>query len=361
MKKICFFCGDISRTGGTERVTSLIANGLVKEPDFEVVILSLFQVQISPSFELYEEIVRSRLFEHPVSLKRHYFSAVSRLRTFLKQNQVDVLIDVDLILDLISIPAKYRLPVRLISWEHFHYHENLGCRLRDLGRWMARRWSDQIVTLTDADLKNYETAGSRVPVMRIYNPIILPEAPPVYDVDSKMILSVGRLTYEKGFDMIPEIAAEIFKNHLDWRWVIVGEGEDRPLLEAEIVRLGLQGRLILAGKGASELWYPKASMLVMTSRCEGFGLVLTEAFSYGLPCLAFDCSCGPSEIIKDSENGFLIPCFEKFKFVNAIEMLIDSEILRISLSNNSRISLKLFDHKSVITQWKSILSERNEK
>lgn len=359
MKKICFFSGDITRSGGTEKITSTIVNALSKKmekSEAEFCILSLFESTETPFFQIHPVIKRHTLFSEPVSLSRAYIPALFRLRHFLNREKIDILIDVDIILSVLSIPATFWTRIKVISWEHFHYHENLGCKVRDFGRRLAMRYASAIVTLTDADRQNYLNAGSKVPVIRIYNPVVSPIEKIHYDANSKIILSAGRLTYQKGFDMIPEMAAEIFKHHPDWQWIIVGEGEDRAKIEAEIKIRHLENDLLLPGRinNISD-YYQKTSIFVLPSRFEGFVLVLTEAFSYKLPCVAFNCPQGPDEIIENQKNGFLIPCFDTHEMTTKILALIESTQTRINFSEQTQITIEKFNLNTILDQWICIL------
>lgn len=359
MKKICFFSGDITRSGGTEKIASTIVNTLseqIKKSEAEFCILSLFESTETPFFQIHPVIKRHILFSKPVSLSRAYIPALFRLRHFLNREKIDILIDVDIILSVLSIPATFWTRIKVISWEHFHYHENLGCKVRDFGRRLAMRYASAIVTLTDADRQNYLNAGSKVPVIRIYNPVVSPIEKIHYDANSKIILSAGRLTYQKGFDMVPEIAAEIFKHHPDWQWIIVGEGEDRAKIEAEIKIRHLENNLLLPGRinNISD-YYQKTSIFVLPSRFEGFVLVLTEAFSYKLPCVAFNCPQGPDEIIKNQKNGFLIPCFHTHEMTTKILALIESTQIRINFSEQTQITIEKFNLNTILDQWICIL------
>lgn len=360
MKRICFFSGDITRSGGTEKIASTIVNTLseqIKKSEAEFCILSLFESTETPFFQIHPVIKRHILFSKPVSLSRAYIPALFRLRHFLNREKIDILIDVDIILSVLSIPATFWTRIKVISWEHFHYHENLGCKVRDFGRRLAMRYASAIVTLTDADRQNYLNAGSKVPVIRIYNPVVSPIEKIHYDANSKIILSAGRLTYQKGFDMVPEIAAEIFKHHPDWQWIIVGEGEDRAKIEAEIKIRHLENNLLLPGQtNKISDYYQKTSIFVLPSRFEGFVLVLTEAFSYKLPCVAFNCPQGPDEIIIDNENGYLIPRNDTKQMSEKICMLIESQNERLRFSQHTEDIQKKFTLEKIITAWCKLLN-----
>lgn len=134
----------------------------------------------------------------------------------------------DTILDIYGIPATRFNKTKIVSWEHFNFYENLGVKLRDYGRKLAAKYSDAIVTLTKED-KNYFKQNLKIKhnIYTIYNPLILTKKNNDYDLNSKIILSAGRLTYQKGFDMLVEVAKEVLRHNNEWKWIILGEGEDR--------------------------------------------------------------------------------------------------------------------------------------
>ena len=357
MKKICFLSGDMSRTGGTERVTAMIANELSKIPQYKVHVLSVTNEQMSSFFKLEKTVYHDAVLRQPtINLKRDYFKVVSGIRQYIKKHEIDILIEVDVICNLYTIPATRFTKTRIISWEHFNYYSNNGSRLRDVSRRLTKYFSNHIVTLTEQDRQNYgEKLGISDKVTCIYNPIQSVETQS-YNVESKQILSVGRLTYQKGFDLLCEVAKDVLSKHPDWTWVIIGEGEDRALLEQKIKEYHLEDRLILKGNQKEmEPYYRNSSLYVMTSRYEGLPMTLLEAKSYQLPIVSFDCQTGPVDIIQDSVDGYLINDFNQKEMVNRINHLIQDQALRASLSQQSQINLHKFEMENIIPKWINIL------
>ena len=224
MKKICFLSGDMSRTGGTERVTAMIANELSKTTQYKVHVLSVTNEQMSSFFKLEKTVYHDAVLRQPtINLKRDYFKVVSGIRQYIKKHEIDILIEVDVICNLYAIPATRFTKTRIISWEHFNYYSNNGSKLRDVSRKLTKYFSNHIITLTEQDRQNYgEKLGISDKVTCIYNPIQSVETQS-YNVESKQILSVGRLTYQKGFDLLCEVAKDVLPKHPDWTWVIIGE------------------------------------------------------------------------------------------------------------------------------------------
>ena len=359
MKKICFFSGDITRSGGTERVSTVIANQLVKDKKFDICFLSLWENNDKLFYTLNDKIKRYTLFEKVTSGKR-ILTYVHRLRKFIKNNNIDVLIDIDGILDLYSIPALRGVKCKLISWEQFNYYYNPDGSYRKITRrWTAKK-ADAIVVLTDEDKQNYKKeVRIEGKIIRIYNPMESFEDNNVgYNLDSKLIISAGRLTAQKGFDMLEDVANIVLKKHLDWKWIVCGEGEERKALEEKINKYGLERNLILQGNVNNiEDYYRKSAMFVLTSRAEGFGLVLTEAKKEGLPCVSFRCPAGPSEIILDGINGYLIDCFDIEQMAEKIDLLIEDVNMRKNFSDKALEGTEKFDINKIATQWKDLIEQ----
>ena len=358
MKNICFLNGDMSRSGGTERVTSTIANELSNNDKFNVHVLSTTNESNTSVFKLNEKIRQDRILkDKQVNFKKHYFKVVKGIRQYIKQNDIDVLIDVDVISDLFSIPATRLIKTKLISWEHFHIYNNNGSKLRDIARKLAARYSDYIITLTEKDKNNYiEKLNIKNKIDYIYNPIIK-EDEVTCDINAKQIISVGMLRHVKGFDMLCDVANEVLYKHKDWKWIILGEGEDRPLLEEKIKKYNLGDKLILKGNVLDvDHYYKNSSIYVMTSRYEGLPMVLLEAKSKGLPIVSFDCLTGPSEMICDGINGYIIEPNNIEKMAEKINEIIVNDKKREMFSFNSNIDMEKFDMKHIIPKWIRILN-----
>lgn len=359
MKKICFFSGDITRSGGTERVTVEVANGLSKLNDkYSIYILSLFNTNSTTFFKITNNVEQHCLFNNSVNYKKNYIKIVLNIRKFLKENEIDIFVDVDSILDIFSVPATRFMKTKLVSWEHFNFYENLGVKFRDIGRKLASKYADHILTITEEDLGYFkENLHIKGTISNIYNPITLNTSRYQYNTQSKIIISAGRLTYQKGFDRLVDVASEVFRENDDWTWIVLGEGEDRYLIEDKIKKYNLQEKIVLKGNVSNiEDYYKESAIFVLTSRFEGLGMVILEALNNDIPVISFDCPVGPKEIIKDGENGYLIPQNNINEMANKINLLIQDDQRRISFSKCARKGLEKFDVNTIIKEWDSLLS-----
>lgn len=359
MKKICFFSGDITNSGGTERVGTIIANELSKNVGYSISFVSLVEKNEHSFFEISENISRYSLFEQPIRGLPNIHRICYRLIKLIQKEQFDVIIDIDGILDMYSLIAKLFTKVKVISWEHFNYYQHPVVGHRKYTRWLAGRFADAIVTLTEEDKGYYlENLKIKCPIQAIYNPIMGLENIKEYDEASKMILSVGRLTHQKGFDMLVEVAKDVLYKHPDWTWIILGEGEERPLLEQKIKDYQLEKRLILKGNVSNvEDYYAMTGIFVLTSRYEGLPMTLLETKPYQLPVVSFDIKTGPRECIINGENGYLIDNLDVSLMSNRINQLIEDQELRKVFSRYSSKNNEKFSIENIVQKWNQLLGE----
>lgn len=163
---------------------------------------------------------------------------------------------------------------------------------------------EQLIVLTEHDKSDWQKAGCKN-ITVIPNPCSLDGQKVPMKPRENVLLAVGRLHEQKGFDRLQQAWERIEKRHPEWSLRIVGEGPKRTELESQIRELGLE-HVVLAGRVADVAEeYAAASLFVLSSRYEGFGMVLSEAMWCGLPCIAFDCPQGPAELLADG-RGWLV-------------------------------------------------------
>lgn len=356
MKNICFLSGDITRSGGTEKVACQIMNGLIEK--FNISVISLTESNQDVFYPLAQEIKHIALFKQNPDGIKQYISIVYRIRQYLQQNNVDILVDVDTILDMFSIPATRFIKTKVISWEHFNFYESMENKLRVPIRKYLTRFSDCVVTLTMEDQENFRNYfGRKHRVEQIYNPIELETANHQYSETSKTIISVGRLAKQKGFDYLIDVAELVFLRYPDWQWIILGEGEERLLLESKIKEKKLKQVKLLGRVCNVEDYLRSTAMFVLTSRYEGFPLVLIEAKANLLPIVSFQCKTGPREMIRNGVNGFLVECFNVEKMADKICELIESKETRRNFSKMALIDTEKMDYLKVIFKWERLIDE----
>ena len=356
MKKICFLIGNLDHSGGTERVTSLIANELVKM-SYNVSIISLTGGK-QPFFELNNSIKTYSLYSDKVSFKTNFLGVVYKLRNFVKKNNVDTFIVVDSISCLFTVPALSGLKINHICWEHFNFNVNLGVKSRDLGRRLAARYCDYVVTLTKRDKYLWEQGlrNIKAEVVPIANPTPYENTNNIPSLEYKTVLAIGRLTYQKGFDLLIDAWVLVCETNLDWRLRIVGNGEDEENLKKQTKNLRIEDRVdFVAATTDVKMHYTTSSFYCLSSRFEGLPMVLLEAQAFGLPIVAFDCDTGPSELV-NSKNGILVEKENIEQLSTALTVLINnSELQYLEKVGNTVSTNNKFTVKKQIGLWLDIL------
>ena len=247
-RKICFFSGDITRSGGTERVAVQLVNALQKENVYDICIVSLTEQQEETFYSIDPSVKKYKLGNRWIKPGPGYLPLIGKLRRFLKEKQIDIIVDIDIVLDVLSIPAVKKLKTRVTSWEHFTADFELSVFYRRMILKYSITRSDYVVVLTDGDLTEYQNRlGRRTRISRIYNPVAF--KPDVNDDNEKknIILTVGRLVPEKGIEYLKEVSLKVLHQNPQWQWLVLGEGSERPDLERFILDNHLQNRLVLNG------------------------------------------------------------------------------------------------------------------
>lgn len=357
MKKICFFSGDVTRNGGTERVSIMIANELSKQSDLEIVFISLVEQNEKPFYEMDARIKRHALGKKWLSPGPGYLPLIPRLRTYLKKEKIDLIIDIDIVLDVLSVPASRGLGTKVLSWEHSNCAFELAHGYRRVILKLFTRQTDWIVTLTPGDAKCFQKIMKRKErITAIPNPI----SRQILKLDGdreRALITVGRLVPEKGYDLLLKVAELVLPCFPDWKWYLCGEGQERERIERVRAEKGLEKQLILCGLVPRvEEYLAKSRLFVLTSRTEGLPMCLLEARSMGVPCVSFDIPTGPADIIANGVNGYLIPAFAYEDMANKVkELLADPEKLE-KMGKAAGENLEPFFMERVIGEWNDVIN-----
>lgn len=181
-------------------------------------------------------------------------------------------------------------------------------------------------------------------------------------LDSKIILFVARYQPEKGFDFLFKIANEIINNVDEWTFKIYTDQPDIVKQKAQEMGLYPNKNIEIFGVISNlETIYQQGSLLISTSKSEGFSMVLAEAMTFGIPCLAFDCDFGPRHIIHNNENGFLIPNFDVEMMVDKTRLLMENDTLRNQMGQKAMETSKRYQPEEIMFQWNKLLNEIGEK
>jgi glycosyltransferase involved in cell wall biosynthesis len=151
----------------------------------------------------------------------------------------------------------------------------------------------------------------------------------------------------------------IVAEHPEWQLEICGDGELETEVRAEVERLGISGSVIMHGN-VSDIsdMYSKSAMLLLCSHTEGLPMVLIEAMRNGLPAVSTDCPYGPADIIKNGENGYLVPMNDDTGFVDAVSVLIGDDVLRKEMGKKALETSARFSREVIIRRWKELFVKR---
>ena len=248
--------------------------------------------------------------------------------------------------------ALYGLKFPLFVSDRSQPDKSLGMMHEKLRQWLYPK-ATGVIAQTAVAKNVYLTKYRHQNIRVIGNPIrnILDK-----DQISKenCVLMIGRLIESKHQDKLIEMFAKI--NKPDWKLVLVGydhlKQKNTAKLQQLARELGLENRVFFEGKQPDvESYYLKSKIFAYTSSSEGFPNVIGEAMSAGLPVVAFDCVAGPSEMIVEGENGFLIPLFDEALFISKLELLMEEVALRDRLGANARKSIARFSIENIGEQF----------
>lgn len=360
--KICFMLGGFTQNGGIGRVTSILINRIASDcPDIEIVTLSYFKTGKPNLYSIHEKIEQTIFLDKYCNMSKLMLTGgVKKLKKFLFDNEIDVIIACGALFYPICVNAVKNTDKKCICWEHTDPQRNSDHKGQNLCRRYGVSRSDINVVLTKSALDVYKNIFNAHNTIQIYNPIedTVFKYFKGYDKSSKRIISVGRLTYQKNFENAIEVARRVLPNYPEWTWDIYGDGELREKLQTTIRKYGLENRVNLKGQVADIYRrYHDYSFMVMTSRYEGFPMSLLEGMGNGLPLISYDISTGPNEIINDSKNGFLVKNSDSESMVKSISRLIDDSDLREKMSNYCIKMSDNFKEGKIVEQWISILKQ----
>ncbi|HFI0065962.1 TPA: glycosyltransferase family 4 protein [Streptococcus suis] len=362
-KKIAFLIYDTSLIGGAEKISIDLANQLNSE--YETHIISLFQSNPNSFFQVSENTNHFIISKTTKSITLNILFFSAKLRKYIKDNGIEVLISVTPgVVGVSSISIMGLNGISHIFWEHSNLENQTYGQKHFFRQYLGSKFADKVVVLTERDMHNYmsklSVSKNKIKVIHNYfdnsNSEILNSVK--YDKNSNLIVSIGRLTPIKGFDRLLDVAEILKEVNDDWQWHIYGDGEQRDFLLSQIEKKGLQEKVILKGT-VSNVYeiLPYYSICVMTSYYEGLPLSLLEAKRCRIPIVAFDCATGPGEIIRDNIDGYLVENGNKTMMVNRIKVLLEDQKKRESFSEKSQENLHYFSKNNILEEWKILINQ----
>ncbi len=372
MKKITILALHLGY-GGIEKCISSLANTLCK--NYQVNVISTYKLYEKPSFPIDDRVKITYLIPDLSPSKNEFIDSVKHLRfikvfqlgitnlkvLYLKKKKMIEAIkncDSDVIISTRDIHndwlGKYgNQNILKIGWEHNH-HNNDKKYINKIIKSVSKL--DYFV-LVSKELEEFYR--QKVNCKTIYIPNTLDYYPKkVSDLEEKRIISVGRLSEEKGYLDLIDVFSLVHQVYPDWKLDIIGDGNQKENIQKKIEEYGLNDFIILHGFQNKEYinqLLQKSSVYVMCSYTESFGIVLLEAFSFGIPCVAFDSAKGATEIISNNWDGYLIKDRNKEIMAKKVCELISNPNRRIIMGANGIKKANEYSMDEIRKYWIQII------
>lgn len=370
MFKLVYCNPALNVSGGGERVLSVKANYFAEKLGYEVhVILTDGKEQspffsLSPSVKVHQLDINYDEYYSPLRRIWEFFHKrylhKKRLNEYLNIIQPDITIvmtrrEVAFISEMTDGSVK-------IAENHIdkqRYLNSMNPHLaKYLPEWLKRKIREKIIrNLSRLDKFIVLTHEDREAWTELHNIEVIPN--PITIVPdgvsfciNKKVIAVGRYEYQKGFDLLLYAWKEVSAKYPDWELHIYGEGIMRDNLQQLLRSLEL-GKSCFLEHHTSQIgrFYKDSSLFVLSSRFEGFGLVLVEAMAYGLPAVSFACPCGPKEIITEGIDGLLVERENVNELALKISYLIENESIRKEMGRQASMNIRRFGIEEIIPLW----------
>lgn len=316
---------------------------------------------LKPNHDSFKEALKNKniiriLKESFVACKVLFYRRKTMVH-YIKTKKCDVIISTR---DLFNywLSAYGKKNVLKIGWEHNHYHENY--KYADHVSRSAMNL-DFLVLVSSELQKFYAKRLRNSECMCVFIPNSIDKIPTnLAPLNNHRFVSVGRLSSEKGFIDLLTVYKRLHKKHPTWTLDIVGDGPEREKLEKYIEKNKLTDVVTLhgfQGRDVIDKILHESSIYLMSSYTESFGIVLIEAMSHGLPCIAFDSAEGAREIISSGENGYLIKNRSFKAMVSKTEDLMLDKKVRVSIGKKARESVKKYASDVVGKEWFTLIEE----
>lgn len=359
--KICFYCDTVFTFGGVQRVLAVLAKSMSKEHDITILTLdspslndttmygldaaNIHYINLQyPKVPFYENILcktysflyKNVLPQNKILSKWYGYSSFSHTKRLLliktlNQGDYDIVVGVHVFLSFHLASISKHIKARTVGWMHNSYDAFFSIKTSYIGN-LKRLFIhlmpnlDKLVVLSKYDKEKYlKELGIESEV--IYNPLTI-ESKGICSPENKKFLAVGRFSHlHKGFDLLIEAFASFAKLNQGWNLDIVGEGPEEEMLRSLISKHHLEERIkIHPFTKEIEQHYSSASIYILSSRWEGFPLVLFEAMSFGLPIISSDISIA-KEIIENKDVGILFRCENVEDLANKMKIMSECENL----------------------------------
>lgn len=374
MKKIVYIVGGLYQPSGMGQVLSCKVNYLAEHTDWQIYVVLTerpelpFFYKLAPNIKYvnfninYDELDTMPLLKKMRAYRKKQAIYKKKLTSYLMEVKPDITIsvirrEINFINDIPDGSHK----IGEIHFAKPDYRKvNKPYLPTAVNRWITDKWQgmlikqlarlDKFVVLTEEDAGYWDMLSNKSVIPNPLTNYPTQQA----DWNNKVVISVGRYDFQKGFDMLIEAWVQVASKHPDWQLRIFGPG-DNMLYQLQADNLGLKG--VVHCMGVSDRVYDemaKASFYVLSSRYEGFGLVLIEAMAVGLPCVAFACPAGPKDIVSDHQDGLLVERNNVRKLADAINYLIEHDEVRQRYAAQAIINSRRYNLDNIMKMWMSL-------
>lgn len=369
--KVVYAVEAVNLSGGYDRVIIEKANYLA-EHGFDVIITVASHALAEPCYEISEKV---RLVDFGIDFHQQYghhlfyrafiyFVMMRRYRRALKElllfERPDIVIttlgrEIDFITKIHDGSVKIgESHIAKNYVRNLHLMEQNGIAQRMIAM-LWRRKMDKLVGQLDAlVLLTQHDADSWSGLTRT---VVIPNSLPFFPekpstCNQKQVIFVGRLNEQKGLEYLVKTWEHVHQKHKEWILQIYGDGDQRDLLH-RLIREAKMEDTVIVNQPTRQIMdrYLESSIFLLTSRFEGFGMVLIEAMACGVPVVSFDCPWGPADIIKNGEDGFLVGYLNTIEAAEKVVQLIESPELRKKMGIRARENVQRYSRNTVMKQW----------
>ena len=351
--KLLFITNGVTGSGGLERVLSVKTNLLIEKYGYEVSIISLNEENLSAFYSFNKNITfyNIKINDGLVGKIKDY---IEGLRSIFHEFQPDIISVCDDGVKGLFLPLIFKKNIKFIYERHaskemnFKNPKSIKSGIFSILMNYGAGLYDKFIVLTDSNKKEWKTNN----IISIPNPLSFYPSQVFQEKEEKKVIMVGSHSYIKGLDRLLNIWAKVYSQNPSWNLEIFGKiDKDRTFIRLAN-KLNLKSTVkFFDPVNDIESEYLQASIFALSSRSEGFGMVIVEAMACGLACIAYDCPSGTRDIITDGIDGFLIPEGDEQVFIEKLQLLMNDHNLRYRMGEMARKKALKYKPENILPQW----------